>query len=121
MQIEQNFDQDKALFHMTQLIYIFCPTFLMGGRTLNNLRSLYILSDTVGTGNDDGAYTWGINFASCRVCPSYSGSIETVGDLFLPRMTTVPEKWLPAGLSESPQEAVSRGQSRQEISLGMKH
>ena len=35
-------------------------------------------------------------FASCRDCPSYLASAETVRDLLLPAETTVHEKWLPA-------------------------
>ena len=35
-------------------------------------------------------------FASCRDCPSYLASAETVCDLLLPAETTVHEKWLPA-------------------------
>ena len=35
-------------------------------------------------------------FASCRDCPSYLASAETVRDLLLPAETTVQEKWLPA-------------------------
>ena len=35
-------------------------------------------------------------FASCRDCPSYLASTETVHDLLLPAETTVHEKWLPA-------------------------
>ena len=35
-------------------------------------------------------------FASCRDCPSYFASAETVRDLLLPAETTVHEKWLPA-------------------------
>ena len=34
-------------------------------------------------------------FASCRDCPSYLASAETVRDLLLPAETTVHEKWLP--------------------------
>ena len=36
------------------------------------------------------------NFRSCRDCPSYLASAETVRDLFLPAETTVHKKWLPA-------------------------
>ena len=36
------------------------------------------------------------NFASCRDCPSYLASAETVRDLLLPAEKTVHEKWLPA-------------------------
>ena len=35
-------------------------------------------------------------FASCRDCPSYLASAETVRDLFLPAETSVHEKRLPA-------------------------
>ena len=35
-------------------------------------------------------------FASCRDCPSYLASAETVRDLLLPVETTVHEKWRPA-------------------------
>ena len=35
-------------------------------------------------------------FVSCRDCPSYLASAETVRDLLLPTETTVHEKWLPA-------------------------
>ena len=35
-------------------------------------------------------------FASCRDCPSYLASAETVHDLLHPAKTTVQEKWLPA-------------------------
>ena len=35
-------------------------------------------------------------FASCRACPSYLASAETVCDLLLPAQTTGHEKWLPA-------------------------
>ena len=35
-------------------------------------------------------------FPSCRDCPSYLVSAETVRDLLLPADTTVHEKWLPA-------------------------
>ena len=35
-------------------------------------------------------------FASCRDCPSYLASAETVRNLLLPAETTVHEKWLPA-------------------------
>ena len=35
-------------------------------------------------------------FASCRDCPSYLASAETVHDLLLPAETIVHEKWLPA-------------------------
>ena len=35
-------------------------------------------------------------FASCRDCPSYLASAETVHDLLLPAETTIHEKWLPA-------------------------
>ena len=35
-------------------------------------------------------------FASCRDCPSYLASAQTVHDLLLPAETTVHEKWLPA-------------------------
>ena len=34
--------------------------------------------------------------ASCRDCPSYLASAETVRDFLLPTETTVQEKWLPA-------------------------
>ena len=34
--------------------------------------------------------------ASCRDCPSYLASAETVRDLLLPAETAVHEKWLPA-------------------------
>ena len=35
-------------------------------------------------------------FASCRDCPSYLASTETVRDLLLPAETIIHEKWLPA-------------------------
>ena len=35
-------------------------------------------------------------FASCRDCPSYLASAETVRDLLLPVETTVHETWLRA-------------------------
>ena len=41
-------------------------------------------------------YTSPLIFASCRDCPSYLASPETVHDLLLPAKTTVHEKWLPA-------------------------
>ena len=34
-------------------------------------------------------------FTSCRDCPSYFASAETVRDLLLPAETTIHEKWLP--------------------------
>ena len=37
-----------------------------------------------------------VSFASCRDCPSYLASAETVRELLLPAGTTVLEKWLPA-------------------------
>ena len=41
-------------------------------------------------------YTSPLIFASCRDCPSYLASAETVRDLLLPAETTVHERWLPA-------------------------
>ena len=41
-------------------------------------------------------YTSPLIFASCRDCPSYLASAETVRDLLLPAETTGHEKWLPA-------------------------
>ena len=35
-------------------------------------------------------------FASCRDCPSYLASAETVRDLLIPAETIVLDKWLPA-------------------------
>ena len=35
-------------------------------------------------------------FATCRDCPSYLASAETVCDLLLPAETTLHKKWLPA-------------------------
>ena len=35
-------------------------------------------------------------FASCRDCPSYLASVETVLDLSLPAETTIHEKWFQA-------------------------
>ena len=35
-------------------------------------------------------------FSSCRDCPSYLASVETVRDLLLPAETSIDEKWLPA-------------------------
>ena len=35
-------------------------------------------------------------FASCKDCPSYLASAQTICDLLLPAETIVHEKWLPA-------------------------
>ena len=60
-------------------------------------------------------------FASCRDCPSYLASAETIRDLLLPAETTVHEKRLPAETvhvillpAETQKEAKSHGQSLQE-------
>ena len=41
-------------------------------------------------------YLSSLIFSSCRDCPPYLASAETVRDLLLPVETTVHEKWLPA-------------------------
>ena len=58
---------------------------------------------------------------SCRDCPSYLASAETVRDLLLPAETAVHEKWLPAETvlvillpAETRQEAKSYRQSLHE-------
>ena len=53
-------------------------------------------------------------FASCRDCPTYLASAETVCDLLLPAETTFHEKWLPAGTVETLGRKLNHRQSLQE-------
>ena len=60
-------------------------------------------------------------FTSCRDCPSYLASAETVPDLLLLADTTVHEKWLPAETVHVillPAKTLSRKQNHAEVSAG---
>ena len=62
-------------------------------------------------------------FASCRDCPPYLASAETVRDLLLPAETTVHEKWLPAEtvrVIQLPAESLCRKLFTKYNSLGRK-